>query len=186
MEIAYFERRGINGLFSNPLILLESRLWKRRDGSSLLEHALSHSRFLSSLFIHSVFFWSPFPFLLLYSLYFYLFFLSCYFPHLFFLTFCLPPIVLLPFYCTQLRPFLYCLPWRVLLFYPLTTFSLVWVSFPNHPLFCQLLSHHHYTVLAAPYSIPRQKVLFCFFAFRSILIQIRVRYSFLLTPMACI
>ena len=71
MEIAYFERMGLNGLSSNHLILLESRLLR---GSSLLVHALSHFCFLTSLFIHSVFLYSPFPFLFLYSLYSSLFF----------------------------------------------------------------------------------------------------------------
>ena len=43
------------------------------------------------------------------------------------------------------------------MFYLSTTFVLVWVSFPDHPLICRLPSHHHFPVLAVPHSIPRQK-----------------------------
>ena len=61
-----------------------------------------------------------------------------------------------------------------LLFYPLTTFVLVWVSFLDHPLVCQLSNHHHLPVLAVPHPIPRQIVLFCLLAHRGIFIRIRV------------
>ena len=93
MKIAYFERMGLNGLSSNPLILLESRLLR---GSSLLVHALSQSCFLTSLFIHSVFLYSPFPFLFLYSLYSSLFFFLAIFLTCFSLLFaCLSLFLLL-------------------------------------------------------------------------------------------
>ena len=45
---------------------------------------------------------------------------------------------------------------------------------PNHPLVCQLLSHHHLPVLAVPHPITRQRVLFCLLAHHGISIWIRV------------
>ena len=113
MEIADFEIIGLNGFSLNPLNLLESRLLRGREGSSLLVHALSHSCFLTSLFIHFVFLhflsYSYIPSLLLYFS-FLLFSLCC-------------------FSLYTAKAFLYCPPWRVLLFYPSTTFGLVWVPF---------------------------------------------------------
>ena len=51
----------------------------------------------------------------------------------------------------------------------------MWVSFPDHPLVCQLPSHrHHLLVLAMPHPIPRQIVLFCFLVHRGIPIWIRM------------
>ena len=59
-------------------------------------HALSHSRFLTSLFIHFVFLYSPFPFLFLYSLYSSLFFFLAIFLTCFSLLFaCLSLFLLL-------------------------------------------------------------------------------------------
>ena len=55
------------------------------------------------------------------------------------------------------------LSWWVLLFYPSTTFGLVWVSFPDLSLVCWLPSHHHYPMLAMPHSIPKQKSFVLFF-----------------------
>ena len=165
MEIAYFERIDLNGLSSNPLILLESRLLRGRERSSLLVRALSHSCFLTSLFIHSVFLYSPFPFLFLYSLHSSLFFFLAIFLTCFSLISVRLSLFFLFFSLYTAKAFLYYLPWRVLLFYPLTTFGLVWVSFPDHPLIYQLLSHHHYLMLVAPRYIPKQKsfvLLFCF------------------------
>ena len=124
---------------------------------------LSHSCFLTSLFILSVFLYSPFSFLFLYSLFlpYFPLFLSCYFFSRVF-----PCSLLASRYsfssscCYSLciaKAFFYYLLWWVLIFYPSTTFGLVWVSFPNHPLVYRLPSHHHYLVLAVPRSIPRQK-----------------------------
>ena len=106
-----------------------------------------------------------FPFSSLFSIY----FLSCYFSHLFFLTLsnCLLLFLSLFFLASCLlwiaKAFLYCLLWWVLLFYSLTTFGLMWVSFPDHPLVCWLPSHHSYPMLAVPHSIPRQKSFVLFF-----------------------
>ena len=61
-----------------------------------------------------------------------------------------------------------------LLFFPLIAFVLVWVSFPDHSLVCQLPSHHHLPVLAMPHPIPKQRVLFCFLVHHGISIWIRV------------
>ena len=62
-----------------------------------------------------------------------------------------------------------------LLSYPLTAFVFMWVSFPDHPLVCQLPSRRgHLLVLAMPHPIPRQKVLFCFLVHRGIPIWIRM------------
>ena len=134
------------------LILLENILLRGKEGNSLLVHApitllLPHFTFLTSLFFCT------------------LYFLSCYISHLFFLTLSdyLSLFLLLSSLCIA-KAFLYYLPWWVLPFYPSTTFGLVWVSFPDHPLVCRLPSHHHYLVLAMSHSIPRQKnfVLFPF------------------------
>ena len=53
-EIAHFKRMALNGLSSNPLTLLESRLLRGREGSSLLVHTpitllLPHFVFLYTL-----------------------------------------------------------------------------------------------------------------------------------------
>ena len=61
-----------------------------------------------------------------------------------------------------------------LLFYPLIAFVLVWVSFLDHPLVCQLPNHHHLLMLVVLHPIPKQRVLFCLLAHRGILIRIRV------------
>ena len=42
-------------------------------------------------------------------------------------------------------------------FYPSPAFGLLWASFQDCPLACQLPSHYHCTVLVAPCLIPRQK-----------------------------
>ena len=76
--------------------------------------------------------------------------------------------------CTAEAPFVLSAVTGFLLFYPLTAFVLVWVPFPDHPLVCQLPSHHHLPVLAVPHPIHRQRVLFCLLAHCGIPIQIRV------------
>ena len=135
------------------LILLESRLLREKEGSSLLVHApitLLFPHF--SIFLHFLSysnvpsFLPYFPFL----------FFFCYFSHLFSLLFQIAFCVVHFSLCTA-KAFLYCLSLWVLLFYPSTTFGLVWVSFPNYPLVCRLPSHHYYPVLAVPRSIPKQK-----------------------------
>ena len=63
-------------------------------------------------------------------------------------------------------------------FYPSTAFGLLWASFQDCPLVCWMLNHYHYTLLATPCLIPRQKrFLFCLlplYIFNT-LIQIRVK-----------
>ena len=108
-------------------------------------------------------------------------FLLCYFLFAFFtFVFSSPPLS-----CTA-KALLYCLPWWVLLFYPLITFGLVWVSFLDHPLVCRLLSQHHYPALATPCLNSKQKeFLFYFLAFCGIPLRIRIGHSLLLILMAC-
>ena len=168
MEIVHFEKMGLNGLSSNLLILLESRLLRGREGSSLLVHALI--TLLLPPFTYFPLYFSILPILFLiplFPLFFLIFrcFLSCYFFITCFswLSACLSLyfflLLLTSFPCSlcTAKAFLYSLPWWVLLFYPSITFGLVWMSFPDHPLVCWLPSHHHYLVLAVPCSIPRQK-----------------------------
>ena len=92
------------------------------------------------------------------------------------------PLLLFPL-CIAKAPFILPSVTRFLLFYPLTTFVLVWVSFPDqwvwvsfpdHSLVCQLSSHHHLPVLAMPHPIPKQRVLFWFLVHHGILIRIRM------------
>ena len=45
---------------------------------------------------------------------------------------------------------------------------------PNHPLVCQLPSHHHLPVLAVPHPITRQRILFCLLVHLDIPIKIKV------------
>ena len=42
-------------------------------------------------------------------------------------------------------------------FTPSTILGLLWVPFLDFPLVCWLSNHHHYTVLAMPNLIPKQK-----------------------------
>ena len=166
-------RSGPKWLDPESSNLLGSRLLRVREGNSLLVHALSH------FFVFSL---SFFLFLSLFSLLFFpCYFLTCFlFSLLFRSCFFLP---LLP--CTA-KAFLYYLPWWVLLFYPLTTFGLVWVSFPDHPLICWLLNQHHYPALATPCLNSRQKeFLFYFLAFCGIPLRIRIGHSLLLILMSC-
>ena len=71
-------------------------------------------------------------------------------------------------------PLLYCLLWWVFTILSINHFCLGVGVLPNHPLVCQLPSHHHLPVLAIPLPITRQKVLFCLLAHRGIPIWIRV------------
>ena len=56
---------------------------------------------------------------------------------------------------------------RIYRVYPLTAFGSLWVSFQDYPLACRLPNHYHYTVLAAPHLIPKQKW-FCFVSYFSL------------------
>ena len=147
-EITHFERMGLNGLSSNSLILTRGRKW-----NSLLVHAHYHIPAYSLFcFCFFVFFFYFLSFLLYLSL-------SCFVLSLFVHGWG-------PFYTACLV--------RFLLFYPLTAFVLMWVSFPDHPLVCQLPSHHQLPVLAMPHPIPTQRVFFCFLVHCGIPIRIKV------------
>ena len=67
---------------------------------------------------------------------------------LFFYLSCLPFFSSsLPFLCVRLWPFYTACHDKICHFYPLNTFSLLWVSFQDYPLVCQLPNHYHYTML---------------------------------------
>ena len=143
------------------LILLENILLRGKEGNSLLVHAHHTLAFSLHFFNLSVLLYSLFSFLFLCCLFsslFFISFLSCYISHLFFLTLsdCLPSFCCCLHY-VQLRPFYTVCRDKIYHFTSLTTFDLLWVSFPNYPLVCWLPSHHHYLVVAAPRFIPRKK-----------------------------
>ena len=132
----------LNDLILSPLTCQKAGYWEGEKGIAYLVHALSHScflTFLSTLFVFLLFF-----FLTVFSL------IPSHFLSSFLLT-------LFPSLLCMAKAFLYYLPWWVLLFYPSTTFGLVWVSFLGHTLVCRPLSQHHYLTLATPCSIPRQR-----------------------------
>ena len=154
------------------LILLESRLLREKEGSSLLVHApitllfphfsvflhfLSYS-YVPSFLPYFLFLFFLAIFLTCFSLLFMIAFSSSSFIFIFIFIFYYYYFfgIVFPSLCTT-KAFLYSLLWWVLLFYPSTTFGLVWVSFLNYPLVCRLSSHHHYPMLAVPCSIPRKK-----------------------------
>ena len=100
---------------------------------------------------------------------------SFFFSFLSFLLYLSLSCSVLPLFCAQLIPLLYYLPcWVFTILHRLTTFVLEWVLFLDHPLVCQLSSHHHLLVLAVPHLIPKQRVLFCFPVHRGIPIRIKV------------
>ena len=143
-------------------------------GISLLVNACFHTLVYSLLFLSnsSFFFLSflrHFPLFFLFScgvVMFTLAFLSC---CSILLVFSIPPSP-----CTRQKAFLYCLPWKVFTVLPLNYFFLGVGILLDHPLVCQLLSHHHLPVLAVPHPITKQRVLFYLLAHRGILIQKRV------------
>ena len=57
---------------------------------------------------------------------------------------------------------------------PFNHFCLGMGVLPDHPLVCQLPNHHHLPVLAMPYPITRQRILFYLLFHSGISIQIRV------------
>ena len=166
------------------LILLESRLLRGTEGSSLLMHApstllLSHFTFLFSLFFHTLF-----------SSLFFVSLLSCYFFSLAFLCSllafrCSFFLIVTTVHCAQLRPFhtachyeFYCFTPQLLLprcrYHSQTTHWFVGCSAIT-TILCWLCH--------VPF--PDKRVLFYFLTLCGIPIQIRVGYFFLLTPMAC-
>ena len=77
-------------------------------------------------------------------------------------------------HCAQWRFYIYCLPRLVFTILPLNHFCPGVSVLLDHPLVCQLPSHHHLPVLAMPYPITRQRNLFCLFVHYGIPIRIRV------------
>ena len=153
---------------------------------------LSHSCFLTSLFILTVFLYSPFSFLFLYSLFSSLFsvvFFLAIFSHLFFLILCLPLVVLFPplatLHCAHLRPFYTTYNDKFYCFTP--QLLLAWCGCPSQTTHwsvgCPAITNTLCWLCHIPFL--NKRVLFCFLALCGIPIQIRVGYSLLLTPMAC-
>ena len=113
-----------------------------------------------------------FPLLWVFSILFFFFSFFCFALFSFFLSVFSISLVYrfsLPFFfsyfplCTFTTFYTAC-HYRICHFYPLTTFGLLWVSFQDCSLVCWLPSHHHYTVLAVPHLIPKQKW-FCFVSY---------------------
>ena len=144
---------GLNGLFSNSLILTREQTFRGREGNSLLVHAHYHA-LAYSLF----FFQIPFSFL---SFLFSVFPSIFHSPSYFFFSSVLPCSVA-PCTVHSWGPFYDVCYDGFLLFYPLTTFVLVWMSFLDHPLVCRLPIHHHLPVLVVPHLIPIKKSLILF------------------------
>ena len=142
IKIAHFERIGLDGFSFNSLILTREQAFRVREMDNLLVHAYYHTLARSSFTLLS--------FTLFFFFFFYLVF--------FFPFFCSPLFLpLLPLLCTVKALFYTACRDRFLLFCSLTAFVLEQVSFPDHPLVCQLPNHHHLPVLAMPHPIPRQK-----------------------------
>ena len=132
---------------------LESGLLRGREVDSLLMHAftpITHTfhYFGFSLFFSFFFVYVMFSFFL--SIFLYLLFII-------FLFLFSSPFLL----CTSMAFYTACRD-KICHFYHSTAFGLLWVSFQNCQLVCQLPSHHHYTILVMPSLIPWKKVvLFC-------------------------
>ena len=113
-----FWKNGPKWLNLKSFNLLESRLLRGREWSSLLVHDLSHSFFPHFTFFYPLYFFLPSilflvhifpPFFLVFSLFSFLLFFSL-----------VPPYSLLlplPLLCTA-KAFLYCLPWYFYWFTP--------------------------------------------------------------------
>ena len=66
-----------------------------------------------------------------------------------------------PLHCAWQGPFIYCLSELFFTILAFNYFFMDLVVFPNHPLVCQLPSHHHLPMLAVPLPITKQTKLFC-------------------------
>ena len=80
--------------------------------------------------------------------------------------------VLMMLLCMTEAP--YILPTMIGTISPFNHFCLDVGVLPNHPLVCQLPSHHHVPVLAVPHPITRQRILFCLLVHCGIPIRNRV------------
>ena len=132
------------------LAYLRAGLLRGREVGSLLMHA-------SIPILHVSFFLSDF----------------CIFPFFFFFLLCFLFFLSTPIFCRCFSshffpPFSLFMPMafytvcrdKIYHFYPSTAFGLLWASFQDCPLVCWMLNHYHYTLLAAPCLIPRQKKVF--------------------------
>ena len=142
MEIAYFERMGLNGLSSNPLILLEGQVVERERrkqpiGACPITFSLPHFPFYPLCFpLFSISFLIP-----IFPIFFFIF-LSCYFPYSLLASrysCCFSLYTAKAFY-TACREEFYCFIPQLLLTCCVCPSQMVLV--------CQVLSHHHYPVLA--------------------------------------
>ena len=174
-EIIHFERMGLDGFFSNFLILTKQQAFRGRERNSLLVHAYYHT-----------FACSPFT-LLSFTLFITTFSLISFISYVFLpFFFCSPPFsFVLPLLYTVKALFYTICCDGFLLFFPLTAFVLVQVSFPDHPLVCQLPRHHHFPVLAGPHPIPKQKSFILFSCSPWHSHSNKGGHSLLLSPMAC-
>ena len=130
IEIAHFERMGLDGLSSNSLILTRELSIRGREGNNLLVYAHHHTLAHSLFFLFDSFFLSKFPiFSLIFLSFSYLFF-SCFISRVF-----LPPsfVLLRCPHCARLRSFLYYLPWRVFTILPIDCFCLDIGVLPRPP-----------------------------------------------------
>ena len=182
VQIAHFERMGLNGLSSNPFNLVREQAVEREQpiGACPITLLLPHFPFFPLCFpLLSISFLIP-----IFPLFFFIF-LSSNFPHLFFLTIYLTIIVIVVAYCKHLRPFYtaYCEEF----YYFTPQLLLAWCGrssqTTNWSVSCSIITTTLYWPRHVPF--PDKRVLFCFLAFRSIPIQIRVGCFLLLTPMAC-
>ena len=170
IEIIYLEGTGLNFCAqTNHLSLIEGRLLEREKGLAYLVHAchstlsvffflipcffsvfvaliLSHS-FLSFSVLTRVVWWWCCNSLLLVTI-----------------------VVMIPL-CTARPPFYTaCRDW-FFTFLSFNYFCLKLSVLPDHPLVCQLPSHHHLPILAVPFSITRQRRLFCLLIYGGIFIH---------------
>ena len=75
------------------------------------------------------------------------------------------------YYCAWRGLLIYYLPWLVFTISPFNYFCLDLGVLPNHPLVCQLPSHHILLVLVVSLPITRQRKLFCSLVHCDILIH---------------
>ena len=125
-------------------------LLRGREISSLLMHVSIPGTLFSLGFLYF-----SFSFLLLYFLCFLIFLSISFF--FFFVYRCSSFFLCPPFSLFMTMAFYTACHDRIYHFYPSTAFGSLWASFQDYLLTCRLPSHYHYTVLAAPRLIPKQK-----------------------------
>ena len=166
IEIAHFERMGLDGFFSNFLILTREQAFRGRERNNLLMHAYYDTLAHSLFFLFGSFFLSKFPVfpLIIFFFFYHLCFSS---PFLCSSLFC-------PYYA-QLRPF-FILPVVMGIYCFVSKPLLSQYSCPSQTTHWSVGCPTITTYLYWPchISFPNKRVLFCFLAHRGILIQIRV------------